>query len=459
MGEYILQPDVVLLIYTNHTTTRLQYIVNTLFGNEGKITDSLEIFVKHEGVKINYSPHKIVDDLFWIRPYGLLSEEGIVQQDTECFEWEGWKVFFKTIGDIPFDIFSASFYLVSRYEEYLVHKVDEYERYAYTNSLAYKENFLHLPLVNLWLKELEKMLHQKYNSLTLPLTHFTFLPTYDIDIAYSYLHQPIWLNLYGFYRDLLKADIDKIIERGNVYSGKTKDPFDVYDYLDELHDCYHLKPVYFFLMALHRKGVDKNLPPATKAMSVLIKRHAGKYAIGIHPSWQSGTTAAVQNPMVNNEDFEVTEPVNPILEKEIRALNEIKGSKTLSARQHYIRMNLPGTYRLLIKMGITREYSMGYGNINGFRASYTLPFYWYDLPKEEVTALKIYPFCFMEATSFFEQKYSAEQAAVELQQYFDIVKRVNGQLITIFHNHFLTLQPEWVPWRNMYEQFLKKNCS
>lgn len=454
-----MQPDVVLLIYTNHTTTRLQYIVNTLFGNEGKLTDSLEIFLQYEGAKINYSDNRFGDDLFWIRPYGLLSEEGITQQNTACFEWKGWQVFFKTTGDIPFDIFSASFYLVSRYEEYLVHKLDEYDRYAYTNSLAYKENFLHLPLVNLWMKELVKILQQKYNSTPVSGSSFTFLPTYDIDMAYSYLHQPILLNIFGFYRDLLKANIDKVIERGNVYSGKIKDPFDVYDHLDELNERYRLQPVYFFLMAAKRKGIDKNLPPATKVMSDLINRHAGKYATGIHPSWQSGTVVTGQNPMTKKEKLEVDEPVNALLEGEIRALNEIKGSKTLASRQHYIKMNLPGTYRLLIAMGITREYSMGYGSINGFRASFTLPFYWYDLSKEEVTGLKIYPFCYMEATSYFEQKYSAEQAAVELQQYHDVVKQVNGQLITIFHNHFLTLQPQWLPWRKMYEQFLEKNFS
>lgn len=65
----------------------------------------------------------------------------------------------------------------------------------------------------------------------------------------------------------------------------------------------------------------------------------------------------------------------------------------------------------------------------------------------------------MEANSYFEQKYTPSQAAEELQQYYDVVKGVNGQLITIFHNHFLTEQPEWVSWRRMYETFLQRNFS
>jgi hypothetical protein len=120
-------------------------------------------------------------------------------------------------------------------------------------------------------------------------------------------------------------------------------------------------------------------------------------------------------------------------------------------------MSLPDTYRLLIANGINEDYSMGYGSINGFRASVATSFCWYDLANEQQTGLIIHPFCYMEANSFFEQHYTSEQAAEELQQYHDIVKSVHGELISIFHNHFITEQKEWLPWRNMYADFLERN--
>ena len=43
---------------------------------------------------------------------------------------------------IPFDVFSATFFLVSRYEEYLPHVKDDYGRFLATESLAFKEDFL-----------------------------------------------------------------------------------------------------------------------------------------------------------------------------------------------------------------------------------------------------------------------------------------------------------------------------
>ena len=118
-------------------------------------------------------------------------------------------------------------------------------------------------------------------------------------------------------------------------------------------------------------------------------------------------------------------------------------------------MSFPETYQSLIKNNITHDYSMGYGSINGFRASYAKPFVWYDLEKEENTGLIIHPFCYMDANAFFEEKLSVRQADEELNYYFSITKSVNGEFSIIHHNHFLTKQNEWSEWRKMYENFIK----
>lgn len=425
-----------LIIYCPHITSRLRYIVSTLLGNHVLILEDKESYLHNPSEKINYSPERVTENEVWVKPHGLLSETDIRPQDIDCFEWNGVKVFFKTAGDIPFDFLAASFYLLSRYEEYLPHTLDMYGRYAHENSIAYKEDFLRLPLANLWVKELGKL----FPNSTFPFSTIGFLPTYDIDIAYCYKERAVAKQVFGFFRDFLKGNIDKVAERANVYSGMKKDPFDIYDWMNELHRKYQLKAAYFFLVAQERKGYDKNISPTSKAMQQLMKRHAALYTIGVHPSWQSG------------DDETLLSQEKNIVEKATKAV-------ITRSRHHYIRIKLPETYRLLLSNGIKHDYSMGYGSINGFRASYTLPFHWYDLEKEEETGLTIHPFCYMEANSYFEQKETPSQAEEELQQYYEVVKSVNGQLITIFHNHFLTEQPAWLSWRRMYEHFLQRNFS
>src|SRR5204862_6117071 len=105
---------------------------------------------------------KISEDEYWLQPHSLLFEKDIKQQLIKCFDTDGQKAFFKTEGDFSFDIFAAVFYLLSCYEEYLPPEKDMYGRYADENSLAFNENFLHLPLINLWLEEFKASLKEKF---------------------------------------------------------------------------------------------------------------------------------------------------------------------------------------------------------------------------------------------------------------------------------------------------------
>jgi hypothetical protein len=367
----------------------------------------------------------------------LLFETGIHTQSIGCFEQGGYRAFFKSDGDMGFDILAAAFYLVSRYEEYLPHAKDEYGRYAHTNSLAYKEGFLHLPLINIWLQDMKRLLKEKFPDLYFNHAGFKFLATYDIDIAYSYLYKGWLRNLGGALRSLLKGQFLLLAERIKVLRGKEKDPFDSYEWLDALHLYCRPKAYYFFLLADKRGVYDKNIHPSHKAMKKLINYHASGYPIGIHPSWQSG-------------DKEL------LLREEKEMLECISDKDIIHSRQHYVRFLLPDTYRKLIKAGIQKDFSMGYGSINGFRASIASSFNWYDLKKEEETQLKLYPFCFMDSNAFFEQKLTPQQAFDEMMNYYYIVKKVNGLLITVWHNSILGTDPQFKGWNEVYEIFLRE---
>ena len=183
---------------------------------------------------------------------------------------------------------------------------------------------------------------------------------------------------------------------------------------------------------------------------LLLVRHAKS-------SWDDFSIKDSDRPLNDRGKKDAPMMARRLLKKEIKIFESITGTEVAKSRQHYVRMQLPQTYRLLIAHGISEDHSMGYGSINGFRASVASPFYWYDLERELQTSLLIRPFCYMEANSLFEQHFTSMEAAEELQQYHDVVKSVNGELITVFHNHFVTEQKQWLPWRNMYDEFLKRN--
>ena len=308
--------------------------------------------------------------------------------------------------------------------------MDMYGRYAHENSLAFKEGFLNIPLVNIWIQDFGKALKNKYSMLNIQYSIFNFLPTYDIDIAYSFKHKGLLRNLGGF----LKSPS---LERLSVLSNLKKDPFDSYEFMQQLHAENKLEPIYFFLVATSGSMYDKNISPYSNAMWQLIKRHAKKYNIGLHPSWRSNKNQSILN-------------------REKKVLETASGISVKNSRQHYIKLSLPDTFEKLIEAGIENDYSMGYGSINGFRASVASSFYWYNLKTEKMTALKLHPFCFMDANSFYEQQLNAEQAYDEIIHYQEVCKKVNGNFISIFHNNFLGTDKQFAGWREMYVKFISQ---
>lgn len=430
-----------MLIYTLKITPRLQYVADFLgkeiIGKSFELTTDKNFYTGSNVPKINYSPERNSPDEFWVKPHSLLFETGLKEQRVDIFEINDTKAFLRTEGELGFDVFAASFYLLSRYEEYLPHQKDMYGRYGHENSLAFKEGFLDLPLINIWLQHFKKALKQKFPLLTTHNSPFTFLPTYDIDIAWSYRHKGGWRSIGGLLQSLINGNWRQVKERIAVFRGKEKDPFDSYGWLHRLHEQNNVKPYYFFLLANKNGKYDKNISPRQRALQTLISDHIIRYPVGIHPSWRSGD-------------------VHELLQKEIDTLSNITGNKILSSRQHYIRFTLPETFRRLIDSGIQFDFSMGYGSINGFRASVATPFYWYDLEKEQATNLMLFPFCYMEANSFYEQKYLAKQALDEMRYYYNMVRSVNGTFIMIWHNHFLGTDKLFTGWKEVYEQFIKE---
>ncbi|NOT51499.1 MAG: hypothetical protein HOP10_09505 [Chitinophagaceae bacterium] len=430
-----------MIIYSKTITPRLRYITGLIgkeiIGRPFELTDAIDKYKQEGGAKMNYSDRVLGDDELHLFPHSLLFEDDVKEQETACFETNGYKAFFKTGGDYPFDIFAASFYLLSRYEEYLPHTKDLYGRYAHENSLAFKNDFLNIPLVNVWINEFVQKLKQKFPAFSIQHPAFCFLPTYDIDEAYSYKHKSWWRRTGAVIKDLLTTGMERVRLRKKVLKNETDDPFDSYDWIDVLHQANKITPRYFFLVPGKTGKYDRNILPTEPALQSLIKRHADKYDIGVHPSWQSGDEPS-------------------LLKTEIETIENITKKKIVSSRQHFIRFNLPETFRRLIDAGIKEDFSMGYGSVNGFRASVASPFYWYDLEKDEPTSLLLYPFCYMEANSFYEQNLTPWQALHEMTHYYNEVKKVNGTFITIWHNTFLGTDSTFKGWREVYAGFFKE---
>ena len=429
-----------LLIYTHKITKRVSYIFKLIFGQllgtEYELTSNAEKFLAWKGPKFTYASSSFGRELFF-QSSELLFKTGLEGQDLNIFTFEKNKAFFPVYAKnsaLPFDVFAASFFLVTRYEEYLPYMRDKFGRFDAPESISSQHQFLRKPVVNIWAYKLRDILREQFPELQFRTRNFRFVSTIDIDSAYAYKYKGTVRTVGGIMASFFRLDFSNIIERLLVLTGFQKDPFDTYSLQLQLQKKYELETIYFILLGDYGK-FDKNIPYNSRRFQVLIKSLGDYAGVGIHPSYDS------------NEDYHK-------LKTEIKRLSKILNREITKSRQHFLRLSFPSTYRNLINLGITDDYTMGYAAEPGFRAGICDPYYFYDLDLETETNLRIHSFQYMEGTLKDYLYKSREQSLEIIKLLIDEVKAVDGTFISLWHNESLSNAGNWKGWHELYADAL-----
>lgn len=430
-----------LKVYTPNITARNRYIIKTILKGFLKVSDyeltsDLESYLAFDGAKLTYDKKKLQNEV-WIYSSGFLNQKDIQEVDVQFSEGDNFpQLFTHQLDDaLGFDLFAASFYLISRYEEYLPHIRDHYDRFTANQSLGFQKQFLKRPLVDEWALALKTILSAKYVDLSFRPRKYQSIHTIDIDNAFAYKHKGLVRTLGSLAKTFVGFDFKKLHTQIMVLMGQERDPFDTYSYQKMLKDKHHLNLIYFFLLADYGLN-DKNLPHENQSFRKLIMSLADEGQIGVHPSFGSNAS-------------------RDILNKEIKRLKDIAKREVIRSRQHFLKLSLPETYRNLIQSDIIEDYTMGYASESGFRASCCTPYSFYDLDEEVETKLIIYPFQVMESTYQYYQDKSMEVIIHEIQEIIQAVKSVEGTFISLWHNESLSDQAEWKGWRTVYEAMIE----
>lgn len=433
-----------ILIYADEVTARLEYIISVFFNQiyctNFSITRNNDDFINYEGAKINYATKKDNRDGIFIEANNLLFTNIIdttlkpaIENDSN-FETP---FFFKTNQKdtaMPFDIFAASFYLITRYEEYLPHVTDEFECFDAKQSMAYKNNFLKIPLINMWALCLKKIIEENYPNNKIDYPIFKSTISIDIDQAYAYKHRGFYRNFLAFSKNCLEFNFSQIVNQIKTLCRYKNDDYDTFDYLKIQREKYNIPFIYFFNLGNYSK-FDKNLASNNYNQQHLIKNIAKHNSIGIHPSYYSNVN-------------------NTYLHNEIAGLKNIVQQPITNSRQHFIRLFFPSTYEQLINENIENDYSMGYASLPGFRASTCTPFLWFNLRTNTCTNLMLYPFAFMDGHLAENLKLTPTEAWEQIETLIKSIKNVNGYFIAIWHNSTVNNIGTWKNWQPIFEKTL-----
>ncbi|MFM2227866.1 MAG: hypothetical protein RL664_1209, partial [Bacteroidota bacterium] len=364
-------------IYAEIDSTRLNYALKALFSPVGVsffILKDKSQFDEFKGAKLIYS-EIAWDNHLHIPSSAFFLDDSIISSEHFDFPFE---VPENGAFHFNFDVFAASFILLSRYEEEVISIRDSFGRFESKNSLLSKRNWLERPMVDEWRLALLRELKDIFPFFDYTPTSHNVHLTVDVDSAFSYLHKGWYRTAGGFAKDFLKLDFKNFVQRSLVLLRLRKDDYTTYDYIEELQKTFNLELTYFFLLS-NFGTYDKNVPYSSKAFQRLIKTLSKKYRLGIHPG-------------VASHDSLYT------LKEEIRRLQFIIEKKVEHARMHYLKMNGAETYRNILQCEIENDYTMGFADVIGFKSGTALPHYWYDFKQEKETTLLLHPFVAMDAT-------------------------------------------------------------
>lgn len=326
------------------------------------------------------------------------------------------------------DIFASSFFMLTRWEEYVDNERDKHNRFPGESSLSYKFNFLMRPVVNEYIEMLwNMMLKLGVDESLRKTTRFEIIPTHDIDRAY-YNNQ--FEKLFGdVFIDFKPQNAIKRI----YYDIRRENKYDTFDWLMDVNEMNGLVSRFYFLSDGTPKA-GKGFLLKDKFITELTEKIKSRgHLIGYHPGYDTYNHA---------EEWS----------KQKNELEETLDLSVTEGRQHYLRMNVPETLQIWEDNGMKIDSTLGYSSQAGFRCGTANEFTLFNVLTRKKMSLKERPLIFMDKTFRIRNKAaeSLENAGKAIEHFKDICRKYKMPLTILFHNN--NFEPlRWKGWKEFYE--------
>ena len=347
-------------------------------------------------------------------------------------------------GSVVFqvDILAAALFMLTRWEETILPDRDQHDRFPATASVAYRQGFLDQPIVDRYAMILRAWLQKLHPNWQPPTRNLTLRLSHDIDHLRRFLttkeafrqtaHDAVYLRRL----DLVWNDVkDYLSGRLWLANNPYLTAIDVYADLAESVGT----KAYFYIMATtpgpYDEGFDIHNPTLlTKLRAIQDRGHI----VGLHPGYRT------------YRDLNRYQTEKAHLE---RALNQ----SVHHARQHYLRFQVPFTWRIAAAAGIKEDTTLGYADHEGFRCGTSYPYPVFDILADELLPLTEHPLHMMDSTLMFYRNLTPQQGFDRMERLARRVAEVGGELHLLWHNTALAFIQR--PWFDVYRQFLLSYTS
>jgi len=424
------------IVIPNNNVSERKYIIDTVFKHFFNIEYNLIIskidiseyqflFQDKKIIILDSFFSKYLDNLEYLNikniPYSLtyIRHDLMPEKDIPLLFGSGTMDIKEDVSIIDIDIFATIFFMLTRWEEYVVLERDKHNRFLETLSLAYKYNFLERPIVNEYLEFLWNILaymgfkeERTEHKSSLNLTH-------DIDEILRYpTIKKVFVRMAGdiVLRKSLLLFFKTAIEYIDIFQKRKKDPYDTFSELMDISESYNLKSSFFFMAGGTSSKRDNRYAINDKFLQETVSNiKERRHNIGIHPSYNA------------YNDFDQ-------FEAEKKSLESLVKLPIVSGREHYLRFEVPTTWQIWNDNNMQWCSNMAYANIAGFRAGTCSSFYPFNILTQKKLQVLERPLIFMEATFITQYKDDLVELEHRIDYYIRTVKKYNGSFIVLWHN-------------------------
>ncbi len=428
-----------LLIYTQKITPRIDYIFkqicSNMLGIEISFTSEIEKFISHNTPKISYGKVPLGSELFF-EANGLLLERRIEPQNIEVSKWGDTYGFFKTSNKsaLPYDIFAAAFYLITRYEEYLPYRADENGAFPVDQSLAYENNFLQQPIIDIWAEVFLNTLLATFPDIEYNKNTYKVTPLIQAKQPFAYANQTVVNMMIGYIKEISHWKLKEAMTRSQTLLGIKPDPYDTFSWIIQNAKLAEKHLIVFFMLG------------DTEEISLRQNTNSPKFHQKIKFIADYEEVGLIFSKAARFDD--------KVMKEEKSRMEAITHRPVCCSMFVDNSLKLPEVYRGLLQLEIEKDYSMVYSNAVGYRAGTCSEFLFYDLEYEVKTPLTIAP---IAASTQTMRQYDTDQVERKVQELYEQTANLGGQLNFLFSNQdFSFMHSDNAPfWKNLFKNQLK----
>lgn len=324
---------------------------------------------------------------------------------------------------INIDLIASIFYMISRYEEYNSRLIDDYSRFSYHEMLAVKNDFIDLPVVDIYIELFRRIIEIFFEIEVKNNNTYEVIISSDIDEVF--LYHPFSKGIKTIIKDALYYRFSNLFsDSRKIFQSYLYDDFySGIEILCNLSKLYSIKTNFNF-MASNRSKMDDGYSIKSIQMGKIFERlEQDNFEIGFHPSYYT----------LNNPE---------LYKMEKNLLQSSVNQRIISGRQHFLRVNTPASWIMWEENGMKLDSSYGFSEILGFRCGTSFPYQVFDIRTNKKLDLIEQPLIIMDGA--LRRNSDLSNAREVLLSYKKITQFVKGQLTILWHNR--SFSRHWKDW-------------